>query len=66
MRMREYHRKKWLKEKTERAGQAEIEDIKNGKRKSVLADLKERQAKIKRRENTADNAKGYERKGQEL
>ena len=56
----------WLMEKAERAGQAEIEEVKNGKRKSVLADLKERQTKIKRRENTADNAKEYERKGQAL
>ncbi len=56
----------WLIEKTERAGQAEIEEGKTGKRRSVLADLKERQAEIKRRENTADNSKEHQRKGQEL
>lgn len=37
-----------------------------GKRKSVLADLKGRQERIERRENTADNAKENQRKGQEL
>lgn len=56
----------WLIEKTERAGQVEIEEGKTGKRRSVLADLKERQAEIKRRGNTADNSKEYQRKGQEL
>ena len=56
----------WLMEKAERVGQAEIEEGKTGKRKSVLADLKERQAEIKRRENAADNAREYQRKGQEL
>lgn len=56
----------WLMEKTERVGLAEIEEGRTGKRKSVLADLKERQAGIKKRENAADDSKEHQRRGQEL
>jgi len=47
-------------------GQEDRPAVESGKRKSVLADLKERQSAIERQGNTADNAKENQRKGQEL
>ena len=51
----------------ESAGSVETgQTVENGKRRSVLAALKEKQEDLKGRENMEDNSKGYKRRGQEL
>ena len=40
--------------------------VESGEKKSVLEALKEKQGGLERRENPADQSKGYQRKGQEL
>ena len=51
----------------ESAGSVETgQTVENGKRRSVLAALKEKQEDLKGRGNMADNSKEYKKRGQEL